>query len=211
MKEPMGQAFAARQAYGWVEVENEPLKLDPDGQALAALARGDRQGALAILMKAYGGAIYRYCHRLLRSRTLADDVHQLVFVQAFEGLGEFSGTSTFRPWLYAIANHRCLDALKVRRRWFTRFVLRDDPPEAPDPCPSSEDQMVARTLSEALEACLGKLQPHVRIAVVLRYQEGFTYEQMSRICNERPATLQARVARAMPLLRQCLEMKGIRF
>ena len=112
----MAQAFAARQAYGWVEIENEPRKLDPDGQALAALAHGDRRGALAILMREYGAAIYRYCHKVLRSRTLADDVHQLVFVQAFEDLGEFSGTSTFRPWLYAIANHRCLDAPGADRR-----------------------------------------------------------------------------------------------
>ena len=56
---------------------------------------------------------------------------------------------------------------------------------------------------------LEKLEPHVRIAVVLRYQEGFSYEQMAQICHEKPATLQARVARAMPLLRRCLENKGV--
>jgi RNA polymerase sigma-70 factor (ECF subfamily) len=206
----MAQALAVQRAYGLVETDDAPRNLDPEGQALAALSRGDRRNALAILMKEYGVPIYRYCHKVLRNRALADDVHQLVFVQAFEAFGEFSGTSTFRPWLYAIANHRCLDALKVRRRWFARFVLREEPPDEPDARPSGEDQLAARSLSEALGACLDRLQPHVRIAVVLRYQEGFTYEEMSRICRERPATLQARVARAMPLLRQCLETKGIR-
>lgn len=209
----MTRALAARGAHGWVdEVDDEeaPRHLNPEERALAALRQGDRREALAILMGQYGTPVYRYCYKVLRSRTLADDVHQVVFTQAFEDLGSFSGSSTFRAWLYAIANHRCLDALKWRRRWYARFVEREEPAEEVDPGPTGEDEVVSRSLSEALDACLGKLQPHVRTAVTLRFQEGFTYEEMSRICGERAATLQARVARAMPLLRRCLEGKGVR-
>ena len=184
----MVQALAAGRVHGWVEVEDVPRNLHADGQALEALARGDHRSALVLLMKEYGDAIHRYCYKVLRSRALADDVHQLVFLQAFEALGSFSGSSSFRPWLYGIANHRCLDALKVNRRWFARFVLGEEPPEEMDPTPSSEDEVAARSATDALEACLGKLKPHVRIAVVLRYQEGFSYEEMSHICRERPAT-----------------------
>lgn len=207
----MMQALAEHEvAHGQVEVDEQPRIRDPDGEAALALERGDRRVALVVLMKAYGDALYRYCHKVLRSRELADDVHQLVFVQAFEDLHTVSGGASFRPWLYAIANHRCLDALKVRRRWFARFTLREELPEREDPRPSSEDAAEARSLGAALEGCLDKLHPEVRSAVLLRYQEGFTYQEMSRVCGEKPATLQARVARAMPLLRQCLETKGIR-
>ena len=45
-------------------------------------------------------------------------------------------------------------------------------------------------------------------AVVLRYQHGFTFEEMAVICNEKPGTLQARVSRALPLLRACVERTG---
>jgi RNA polymerase sigma factor (sigma-70 family) len=205
----MTRAIATGRVHEWVSVTEAPRDLSPDGQAMEALAQGDRRGALSILMKAYGEAIYRYCHKVLRNRALTDDVHQLVFIQAFEDMGTLSGSRGFRPWLYAIANHRCLDALKVRRRWFSRFVLGDEAPEELDPAPSGEEQVETHGVAAALDACLAKLKPHVRIAVVLRYQEGFSYEEMSRICEERPATLQARVARAMPLLRQCLESKGV--
>lgn len=203
------QALTVEQVHGWVDVDETPRDLSPDGLAMQALSQGDRRAALVVLMKAYGTAIHRYCHKVLRSRPLAEDVHQLVFIQAFEDLDTFEGSSSFRPWLYAIANHRCLDALKAKRRWFSRFVLGQEPPEEMDPAPSGEDRALARGTSEALEGCLGKLKPHVRIAVVLRYQEGFSYEEMATICNERAATLQVRVARAMPVLRQCLENKGI--
>ncbi|HSN99916.1 MAG TPA: RNA polymerase sigma factor [Candidatus Nanopelagicales bacterium] len=177
-------------------------------RALLAMQRSDRRGALTLLVQAYGEPIYQYCHRVLRSRALADDVHQITFLQAYQDLGTFTG-ERFRPWLYAIAHNRCLDALKVSRRWLTRFSLRGELPDEPDPGSTSEERLAAGSLAAALEECLGRLQPHVRIAVALRYQEGFTYEEMARICRERPATLQARVARAMPALKRCLESKGV--
>lgn len=205
----MAHAIASGRLHDLVAVDDTRRHLGTDERAKEALSRGDRREALCVLMEAYGDTLHRYCHKVLRKSPLADDVHQLVFLQAYEDLGSFSGSS-FRPWLYAIANHRCLDALKASRRWFSRFVLDDDPPEELDPAPTGEDRALARSLSEALSGCLDKLKPHIRIAVVLRYQEGFSYEEMAVICKEKPATLQARVARAMPLLRQCLENKGAR-
>jgi RNA polymerase sigma-70 factor (ECF subfamily) len=206
----MTHVIAAGRVQPWDAVDEAPRKVRPDEQALQALERGDRRTALVILMSEYGSDIHRYCYKILRNAAAADDVHQQVFIQAYEGFGAFSGGSSLRTWLYAIANHRCLDACKASRRWFHRFKLSGaETPDEVDPAPSGEDRVAARSVVEALDGCLEKLEPHVRIAVVLRYQEGFTYEQMAQICQDKPATLQARVARAMPLLRRCLENKGV--
>lgn len=180
-----------------------------DEEALSALARGDRRTALALLVRAHGPEIHHYCHRILRSRALADDVHQGVFLEAFDGFGSFAGRSTLRAWLHSIAYHRCLDIMKARRRWSLRFVLSDEPVDDLDPCPSTEEQLAARSTSEALEQCLDELPPHVRSAVRSHYEDGLTYAEMARICEERPTTLQARVARALPLLRRSLEKRGV--
>ncbi len=205
----MTHVIAAGRVQAWDAVEVPPRKVRPDEQALQALERGDRRAALVVLMSEYGADIHRYCYKILRNRVAADDAHQLVFIQAFESFGSYSGASSLRTWLYGIANHRCLDACKASRRWFHRFKLGTDDHDEVDPAPSGEDHVVAKNVVEALDGCVEKLEPHVRTAVVLRYQEGFSYEQMSQICQEKPATLQARVARAMPLLRRCLEKKGV--
>ena len=47
---------------------------------------------------------------------LADEAHQMTFVQAYEGLPQFAGRSSLRTWLYTIASRVCLDALKDRGR-----------------------------------------------------------------------------------------------
>jgi DNA-directed RNA polymerase specialized sigma24 family protein len=53
------------------------------------------------------------------------------------------------------------------------------------------------------------LQPHVRMALIMRHFEGMTFEEMGQLLGEKPATLQARVARAMPGLRRFLIAKGV--
>ena len=59
-----------------------------------------------------------------------------------------------------------------------------------------------------MDAALESLKPEVRIAVLLRYREEMSYEEMAQVCGERPATLQARVQRALPKLKKALQKTG---
>lgn len=179
-----------------------------EGEILSAIERGDHTAALHLLMQEYGTAVHRYCRQLVDDADLADEAHQMTFVQAFEGLGRFAGRSSLRTWLFGIAHHRCLDLLKISRRRRKRFPLVDELPDQPAPVETVEDHLTARSRISALGQCLRELAPHIRAAVLLRFQQGVTYEEMARLEDERPATLQARVVRALPVLRRCLERKG---
>lgn len=175
---------------------------------LKALDEGDRDTALRLLMRDYGSAVYRYCRRMVGDGDLADEVHQMTFVQAYEAMARFAGRSSLRTWLFGIAHHRCLDALKISRRREKRFQPLDGLPDHPAPAETAEDRLATRSRVGALERCLRDLAPRVRAAVLLRFQQGVTYEEMARLEGERAPTLQARVARALPVLRRCLERKG---
>lgn len=177
-------------------------------EILAALERGDRDLALRLLMRDYGSAVYRYCRQVLGDGDLVDEVHQMTFVQAYEGMSRFAGRSSLRTWLFGIAHHRCLDALKISRRREKRFPPLDGLPDRPAAAETAEDRLATRSRVRALERCLRELAPRVRAAVLLRFQQGVTYEEMARLEGERAPTLQARVARALPVLRRCLEGKG---
>ena len=178
-------------------------------RALAALDEGDRDAVLTLLMNAYGPDIYRYCCNLTRDSEAANDVLQSTFVSAYEGLGRFGRRSTFRTWLYGIARHRCLDKMRKRRRRTRRIVSVAELPDSPDPEEGSEAALEARDASQALEECLQRLAPRIRDAILLRFRDEFTYREMAALSRERAATLQARVSRAMPVLRRCLEERGV--
>jgi RNA polymerase sigma-70 factor (ECF subfamily) len=183
---------------------------DPDADILRRFdrgKRGDRDRAITLLMQRHGNAVYRYCCKGLRDPTLADDVHQQVFLCATTGLATFQRHSTLRVWLFGIARHRVLDAGKTRGRLRTRFDEGDDTVDTVDPRPSAADALEALELQAALSEALDELEDHVRAAVLLRYQQGFTYEQMAQICGEKATTLHARVTRALPVLRRHIERR----
>jgi RNA polymerase sigma-70 factor (ECF subfamily) len=181
------------------------LPESPEELAKHALDDGDRETALTLLMETYGDEIYRHCRQVIGDSDVAADVHQTVFVQAYRDLGSFGGRASFRTWLYAIARNRCLDALKMRRRRGLRFLLGVPAVDRPDPAPDVRDRMERHAQTLAMDRALDRLKPEVRIAVLLRYREDMSFEEMAEVCGERPATLQARVARALPKLRKVLE------
>ena len=179
---------------------------DADRDILRMAAEGDMARATRVLMKRHGRSVYRYCREALRDATLADDVQQQVFIEAHRDLATFAGRSTVRTWLFAIARHRVLDAAKSRTR--ARAHIEDDATaDTVDPTPPPDERLDDAELIEALVACVGKLSTQVRAAVLLRYQLGFTFEEMAVICDEKAGTLQARVMRVLPLLKACIEQR----
>ena len=180
--------------------------VDPDLDILEIVATGDLSAALKLMMRRHGRGVYRYCREALHDATLADDVHQQVFIEAHRDLATFARRSTLRTWLFAIARHRVLDAAKSRKR-AEAHLEDDDTADTPDPSPPPADRLDEAVLGAALVACVGKLPERTRTALLLRYQQGFTFEEMAEICREKAGTLQARVTRALQVLRTCIEAR----
>jgi RNA polymerase sigma-70 factor (ECF subfamily) len=181
---------------------------DPDADIARLAIAGAFETALGLLMRRHGTSVYRYCREALRDRALADDVHQYIFIQAHRDLGRFAGKSTVRTWLFAITRHRVLDAIKMRRR-AQAHLEQEASADTTDPAPSAGELLDDGRLRRVLIECLRELPPDMRLALLLRYQQGFSFEQIAEICHQKPGTLQARVARALPRLRAAIEARGL--
>jgi len=172
---------------------------DPDRDVIALIEHGEIRAALCQIMARHGAGVYRYCREALRDAALADDVQQQVFIEVYRDLPRFAGRSTVKTWLFGIARHRVLDAAKRRARVHARVEL-DNLADAPDPRAEPGELLDDQRLRELVARCLGEFDEKVRTALLLRYQQGFTFEQMAVICGEKAGTLQVRVARALPIL-----------
>lgn len=178
---------------------------EDDSDVLGLVANGDMTSALRLLMQRHGTTVYRYCREELRDPVLADDVQQRVFIDAFRDLPKFRGRSSVRTWLFSIAHHRVLDAVRSRDR--VRVHVDDDAGAVADPHPPPGERIDDMRLVEALLFCLEQLRRQVRTALLLRFQQGLTFEDMAEVCREKPGTLQAKVSRALPRLKQCIEAR----
>ena len=175
-----------------------------DADIRAALAAGDARRALTLMMSRYGAEVYRFAYAMTHSFHLAEEVRQQVFVEVYRDLSAFAGRALLRAWVFGIARHRCLDIAKKHRRWTQRFKNQQPTDEEPDDHEPEHDLDRSR-IAKILEHCLSKLAPAARDAVVLRYQQELSYDEASAIAGDNAGTLQQRVARALPLLRRCVD------
>jgi len=167
-----------------------------------ALARGDTKRALNLLMERYGDRVYRFAVALTGAADLAEEVRQRVFVDAYRDFDRCTGR--IRPWLFGIARHRAQDATKATRRWNRRYK-NELPAESELVEREPHGELDRGRLARMLARCLAKLAPAARDAIVLRYHQELSYDEAAEAAGALPGTLQQRVARALPVLRSCLE------
>ena len=184
--------------------DGDPVDADADIRELVKL--GKHHEALRLLMQRHGRMIYRYCRGVVRDDARADDIQQKVFIEAHRDLPRFAGRSPVRTWLLAIAHNRAVDDIRKHERE-ERRIDRESDVEVAEPSRSPGERLDDQLLRKALAECVGELRPAIRAAVLLRYQQGLTFEQMADVCDEKAGTLQARVARAVAVLRTCIEKR----
>ena len=95
---------------------------------LLDLARAGDAAAFAALVDPHRTELQVHCYRMLGSVQDAEDALQETLLAAWVGLAGFEGRSSLRTWLYRIATHVCLNAL--------RSASRRPVTAAPGPAPS---------------------------------------------------------------------------
>jgi RNA polymerase sigma-70 factor, ECF subfamily len=186
-----------------------PAAAIDDASILQRFQAGQTSAALNQLIQRDGRAVYSLCLRILRDTAAAEDVMQQVFIEACRDFKSFAGKSNLRGWLLGIANHRCLDAVRRRKATVSEPTVVEWSELAPHDSIEPGDNIDVQRRLRALEVCLEGLSEEVRATLLLRFQSGLSYEVLSTQTGQQPATLQARVARALPVLRECLEKKGL--
>ena len=176
------------------------------------------QGCLAGDERAYRDLIERYerqvfsvALRMVRVREDAEDLTQETFVRMFKALDRYDPTRPFPAWLLTIAARLSIDHLR-RRRVKTVSLFRSEPGtdeervvEIEDPGFGPEELAVRGEEERGAEALIGALPEHYRIVVVLRHQQGLSYEEIAEALRLPLGTVKARIHRARALLKERLE------
>src|SRR2546430_1201230 len=88
-------------------------------------AKGGDERAFASLVEPFRRELQLHCYRLLGSVQDAEDLVQETLLAAWRGLNGFEERASLRSWLYRIATHRSLNAIRERgRRPATENTMR---------------------------------------------------------------------------------------
>jgi RNA polymerase sigma-70 factor (ECF subfamily) len=142
----------------------------------------------------------RVAVRILGNREDAEEALQDAFLRAFRALADYEDRERFSAWLTRILVNQCRTMLaRTRRR--EAFFLDVEPRELD----LTVDGTHGGGAWPELEHALAQLPLEQREAVVLRYADDLTYEEMARITGAGQSALKMRVQRAFARLRALLQ------
>jgi RNA polymerase sigma-70 factor (ECF subfamily) len=171
-----------------------------DREIIEACRRGERD-AFRALFEAYQDRVYSIALRFTCDESLAMDIAQDTFLKLFSTIQEFRGDAAFSTWVYRLVVNCCLD--HKRRGW--RLVPLADELIAVLRAPGdSLNAMLHSEMQGRVRSAVERLSPDMRMAVVLRYTEGLSYDQIAEVMGCSAGTVASRLNRALKALERRL-------
>jgi RNA polymerase sigma-70 factor (ECF subfamily) len=169
-----------------------------DQAIIDRILAGDDE-AFGQLVERHHDRCARIAQRILGNREDAEEAVQDAFLRAYRALASYEERERFAAWLTRILVNQCrsMRAQTSRREeMFSDLELHE--------------AVIGSAVTEETEAwpdldhALARLPVDQREALVLRYADDMTYEEMSRITGAGESALKMRVQRAFARLRVLL-------
>ncbi len=140
--------------------------------------KGDNREAdwVRSAMARYEGPLLRYALRICGSEECARDVVQDTFLRMIEHKGP--GDDHLAEWLFTVCRNRAIDLCRKERR-MTQLDAPIDTAACPAPPPPA--LAAAAETAAAVASALDHLPPNQQEVLRLKFQDGFSYKQISSI------------------------------
>ncbi len=185
-------------------------QVSPTEQEFVRRARDGDEAAFAALVDKYNRPILDYCRRLTGDAVAAEDLAQESFVKFYFALSSFELDKPVSPFLYRIAHNHCLDYLRKKKVPTVSLTMEDaetgdevtldvaDTKLAPDELAHRAE------VQAAIDDALAAMPPTYRGALVMRYREGLSYEDIAAALGLPLGTVKAHIHRGRLKLQQKL-------
>ena len=169
-----------------------------DDRTIEACQRGDSD-AFRLVFETYKDRVYSIALSFFDgNEATAKDITQDVFLKLMTTISQFQNRSQFSTWLYRLVTNACLD----RKRALRRFLFFGDAsePAAPERRGSIEDKYIQNELESSVRKVIAGMPPKLRMAVLLKYFEDLSYDEMAVALGCSKGTVASRLNRAHHIL-----------
>ena len=179
---------------------------------LARQAIAGSQAAYRTLVARYASAAVNVAARLVHDRTLAEDLAQEAFARAFARLRSYDPERRFSAWFFQVLHNVAVDHLRRKRLDTVSLdALQEAGYAGPSTAPSSsqpEADLDRAALGSALARALARIRPEYREAIVLRYQQDLTIEEIAGVLERPEGTVKTYLHRGRKELAAILSAAG---
>lgn len=174
------------------------LTLDDDFSLIKRFNEGEKE-VFRILINRHKEKVRNIIFITLSELDAIDDIAQEVFITVFKNLKNFRYESQFTTWLYRITINKCKDYLRKKKVRKIFSSVDEDYDFSSTQIDENDDvrQIVRKAIDE--------LPDKLRIPMILRDIEGFSYQEISETLDLDLGTVKSRIFRAREALRKNLE------
>ncbi len=146
-------------------------------------------GDIEKAVHAYGNSLYRLCYVMLNNEKDAEDAVQDTFMKYIEKSPAFADSEHEKAWLITVAQNRCRDILRQRKRYLQTDV-------------EVVQEYIAPTENSGILDALMTLPEKFRLVLTLYYIEGYRVEDIAKIIGKTPSAVKMRLQKGRHLLKE---------
>ncbi|MEO9022858.1 MAG: sigma-70 family RNA polymerase sigma factor [Ginsengibacter sp.] len=172
-----------------------------EGLLWQSFLSGDN-GSLEKIYRIYFDELYQYGNKWLNDHTFTEDIIQDLFVKLIRTRQNLSQTTSIRFYLFRAFRSLALDKIKTDKK----MIVLDEPGDEMFPVDlTPEHNLIEKQeynlVKEKLSSALSALTPRQREAIFLRYNEGFSYIEVSEMMELTTKATYKLMARAIDALK----------
>ncbi len=179
--------------------------LEPNDADLAAQSLGGDQKAFGKLVNRYLPLVYNTLYRMTQNHELSEEMAQEAFVKAYNHLNSFDSTrGNFKPWILRIATNAAISEMRKQSKVVSLNALEESGNWGEANHQSAEDLVISlerKLSSQEVMQAMEKLDIKYRQALILRYQNDLSYEEVAQALNVPLNTVRTWIKRGLEKLK----------
>jgi RNA polymerase sigma-70 factor (ECF subfamily) len=181
-----------------------PISDRPDASLVRDVLAGSLE-AFNVLVRRWERRVYSYLVYLTGQPEDAFDLSQEVFVSAYANIGRLRKPEVFRQWLFQIAHNTAYSHLR-KERGREAVLLEADSHDFPPSSRIMGGPLWERSESKLLvEKALAALPVEQHEAIVLKFYQGFNFDEIAEIQSCPVSTIKTRFYAGLEQLRKILK------
>jgi len=166
-----------------------------DEYYIREILKGD-SGSFSQLVEKYSHLAYSLSMKILNQREDAEEAAQDAFIKAYNSLGSFHSSSSFKTWFFRIVYNTSISRLRTRKNVEVKF---DDVKISDAEIQSAEGvigQLNTNDRQKYLQAGLERLEPDERALLKMYYYDDFSMEEISIITGLTVSNIKVKIHRS---------------
>ncbi|MGD9850839.1 MAG: RNA polymerase sigma factor [Nitrospirales bacterium] len=169
----------------------------------------NNEDAFAALYQRYEKRVFQYLMTVVNDATLAEEILVEVMLAIWKGIKTFQGQSKVSTWIFGIAHHKAVDALRKVTSQQRGGTPLDDILESAESGHNPLEDAQLHRMAALTNQAIATLSPDHREILHMAFFEELSYPEIAELLHIPVNTVKTRVYYAKHQLKKSLQHQGV--